>query len=141
MIHEGGTSTSRGTATGWQQGYGSQPGRLVTFSTSSTQQTAAAKAAAPPRKRRNAVALIGLGVAIPPIALAFYYLLSNGSSGGTSTYAPVAMVGVAVGVVSLVVGVLLAPRDGRYNSQVFPEALREWEHTWACQRCGTRFTA
>jgi len=141
VIHEGGTSTSRGTATGWQQGYGSQPGHLTTYSTSSTSQTAAAKAAAPPRKRYNGVALIGLGILIPLLALGFYYLVSTSSPASSSAYLPAPIVGVIAGVVMLVAGIVLAPRDSRYNSQAFPAALSQWERTWACQRCGTRFVA
>jgi len=141
VIHEGGTSTSRGTATGWQQGYGSQPGHVTTYSVSSTRQTAAAKAAAPPRKRHNGVALIGLGIAVPILAVAFYYLVSTSSPASAAAYFPAPVVGVIVGVALLVAGIVVAPRDSHYNSQVFPAALSRWEHTWACQRCGNRFVA
>lgn len=36
----------------------------------------------------------------------------------------------------MVVGIVLAPRDNRYNSEVFPAALSEWECTWAASVAG-----
>lgn len=139
VIHQSGTTTTRGTATGWQQGSGSQPGHATTYSTSSTHQTAAAKAAAPPKKRRNGVTLIGLGIAVPTFLIAFYFLLSMLSPGSTSAYYSIPVVGVIAGAALLVAGIVVAPRDSVYNSQEFPTALNQWEHTWACQRCGTQF--
>jgi hypothetical protein len=141
VIHESGTTTSQGTVTGWTQGSGSQPGHLTTFNTTSTHQTAAAKDAAPPRKRRNGVVLISFGLALALIAVAYYFLMSRSGLSDSTSLATIAGVGLAIGVLMLLIGVVLAPRDSQYNSEVFPAAFHEWDHTWACQRCGTRFLA
>jgi uncharacterized membrane protein len=115
---------------------------LTTFSTSGTTQTAAAKAAAPPRKRRNGLALIIVGIFLALFAGIYGFSISSHLQGSDAAVAAlVAGIGVAAGVVLLVVGIVLAPRNYRYNSEEFRAEFREWERTWACQRCGTRFAA
>lgn len=53
----------------------------------------------------------------------------------------IAGIGLAVAVLLAAIGVILVPRESRYNSQTFPIALRDWNPTWSCQRCGTWFLA
>lgn len=142
VIHESGTSTSRGTATGWTLASGSKPGHLTTFTTSSTRQTAAAKAAAPPRKRRNGLAFVGFGIFLALFAGIYGFSISIHLQGSDAAVAAtIAGIGLAAGVALLVVGIVLAPRNHRYNSEEFRAEFRQWERTWACQRCGTHFAA
>jgi len=141
VIHESGTTTSRGTATGWVQGTGSQPGHMATYTTTGTRQTAAAKQAAPPQKRRNGAVLIGFGVGLAILALAYGFLMITNDLSSTQVVLTIAGVALSAAVLLLLIGAILAPGESRYNSQVYPDAIREWDRTWACQRCGTRFVA
>ncbi|HEY4226031.1 MAG TPA: hypothetical protein VGM70_09475 [Pseudolysinimonas sp.] len=115
---------------------------MTTFSTSGTTQTAAAKAAAPPRKRRNGLALIIFGILLALFAGIYGFQISSHlQDSAAAIAATISGIGVAAGVVLLVVGIVLAPRNHLYNSEEFRAEFREWERTWACQRCGTRFVA
>jgi hypothetical protein len=104
---------------------------------SATHQTKAAKESAPPKKRHNGIALLGFGLVVPLFTLGYHLVMARYDLGEAAIVPQI--VGVVLGVVFLVAGAIIAPRDGRYNSQVFPEELEQWNRTWACGRCGTRF--
>lgn len=141
VIHESGTISSSGTAHGWTQGSGSSAGHSTSYSTSSTSQSTAAKAATPPKKRHNGAVLLGFGFTIAVAAIIYYIVMTTNQISDPSYVAMSALIAAAAGFVMLVIGLVLAPADSRYNSDVFPEAFREWDRTWSCQQCGTRFHA
>lgn len=140
MVVANGTShsTSRGTATGWVDGVGNQPGHTETFSTAQrmTTMTAAAKEASPPSKRWNGIALIIIGIAVGGFGGWIGHVLAADNIG-----TPPLNIGIAAvaGAVLVLLGTVLATRDATYNRYEFPGALASWARSWRCNRCGTVF--
>ncbi|MBI5160537.1 MAG: hypothetical protein HY996_03845 [Micrococcales bacterium] len=100
-------------------------------------QTTAAKNAAPPKKRFNGIALLGLGFMVPLLAIAFRFVMQMNGLADTASFALIAAVVVSAGC--LIGGIVMTPRDHFFNRVTYPALRQDWEHTWACNRCGGRF--
>lgn len=137
MIRAQGTTTGSGTATGWVQGTGTNPGHSVTVTTRTTSYTEAAQNAAPPQKRYNGSALIVSGMIVGAVAV--WIGLWVGSENAPLVAGLIVVLGVLAAAAMAISGVVLAPRDAEFNRHVFPEAMARWSRSWQCQRCGTRF--
>jgi hypothetical protein len=138
-IRAQGTSTGTGSAVGWVQGSGSEPGHMETFRTRTTSYTAAARGAAPPAKRENGIVLVVAGIILAGIAGSIGWVLA--SSGSVPTFAVVlAIVAAVAGFGMMIGGVILTPLDLAYNRDVLPGASAKWSRSWQCQRCGTGFS-
>ena len=134
-VREQGTSTGRGTTTGWVSGNGDQPGHSATFSTTTTSYTAAARAAAPPQKRQTGLILI---VGSPLLAALLGVIWAMVLHSDQMTVVAIA-IAIVIAVAGVLIGCVLLPGDLTYNRNEFPEAFRRWSRSWSCQRCGEVF--
>ena len=118
----------------YQQGTRAYSG---TFS-SGTSQSYSAQAAAPPSPRGYGRPLLFWGI---PICFTFFWgfvgifgILNHSKSAATlgNTITILLLLGVAC-----IGGMLLSFRRlVRYNREVYPRILWNWEHTYICRRCG-----
>jgi DNA-directed RNA polymerase subunit RPC12/RpoP len=117
LVHAAGLSDlTAETAAGAVFG-GREPGVGVAM-TKGTQQTVLSKSAAPPAKRKG----LAWGVILVVVSLVAF----SGSS-------------IGFGALCLLAGGWLAYSSVRYNSDVFPGLLAEWQRKYLCERCGTVF--
>ena len=118
----------------YQQGTHTYSSRLNT----GTSQTFAAQVAAPPSPRGYRRHLVLWGI---PICFTFFWglvgligILNHAKSAAAlgSTVALLFILGVSCSG-----GLLLSfHRITRYNREVYPRLLWNWEHTYICRRCG-----
>jgi predicted RNA-binding Zn-ribbon protein involved in translation (DUF1610 family) len=136
-VREQGTSTGTASTSGWVQGSGNQPGQIATFSTRTKNYTDAARAAAAPKRRFNGVVVIVLGVVLAVVLSSIGNSL--GAIGDLGNPGLNIAIAVVIGLVTMVMGVLLAISNSIYNRDVYPDARAQWAGSWQCQRCSTIF--
>ncbi len=118
----------------YQQGTRAYSGKLH----SGNSHSLSAQMAAPPNRRKymRPILLWGFGIYF---ALFWAYagassLRSHPRSGGSMEGVVSVLFLIGVG---LIVGLSLnLRRTARYNREVYPQLVRNWEHTYMCRRCG-----
>lgn len=128
-----GTTNIVAAAVVYQQGTRTYSG---VFS-SGVSQSQEALVAGPPNQRRYRRPFLTWGIAV---CFAFFWGFAGLSR--MTIHPNSASLGNAVAIfliagVLFVVGLLLSiHRVARYNREVYPQLLRNWEHTFICRRCG-----
>ena len=103
-----------------------------------TSQTHSAQLAAPPRRKSNAGPLLRWAF---PLCFCFFWGLAVLST-MFQQHQTTAKTGTADVLLLLIGAVCFAGlmrslrRISRYNREVFPQLLWNWEHTYICQKCG-----
>lgn len=134
VIHEGGTSTSRGVSSG----LGGGGGRLAVgvAHSSSQSQTHLAQKFSPPRERVNAGILL-----IFPILLAVFggFAVLIGLL-AMSAFSSSQIAVILFGAIFLVPGIVLFKFLTRKRG-AYPQEMAAYEKLWYCHKCGSAFNA
>ena len=119
----------------YQQGTHSYAGTLH----SGISQSVSAQVAAPPKPRGYLRPILVWGFGI-------YFALFWGYAGLSSlslhpntsaSSVGVALIFLLLGLALLIVLVFNLRRLARYNREIFPQILSNWQHTYMCRKCGT----
>ena len=102
-----------------------------------TSQTQSAQLAAPPRRKSNAGPLLRWAF---PLCFCFFWgisVLSTILQHQTTAKTEIADVLLLLLGAVFLGGLMRSLRQiTRYNREVFPQLLRDWENTYICQKCG-----
>lgn len=133
VIHEGGTSTSRGVSSG----LGGGGGRLAVgvAHSSSQSQTHLAQKFSPPKERVNAGILL-----IFPILLAVFGGLIVLIGVFMPAFSSAQIGSILVGAIFLVPGIVLFKFLTRKRG-AYPQEMATYEKLWYCHKCGSAFNA
>jgi hypothetical protein len=105
---------------------------------SGTRQSFTAHAAAPPDRRGYGRPFLLWGI---PICFTFFWGLAGLSRilehpKSAATLGGTVAVFFLIGLACLVGMILSSGRIARYNREIYPRLLWDWEHTYICRRCG-----
>ena len=117
----------------YQQGTRAYSGPLY----SGSSQSYSARAAAPPRAQSYARPLFLWGFAIYGACfLAYGGFSAHLKHPNDASLASLISLFLFLGLAAVVGLLLNLRRISRYNRQVYPRSLWDWEHTYRCRRCG-----
>jgi hypothetical protein len=140
IIHASGTSTVRLTSI-----YVDTDEDVGVIPSYGKSQTAAARMAAPPAKKEAVTAgffgWILLSALLCFIALFVYFINQSGNESEQADQQLWA-IGIlfSVWLVSWIIPLIPRMQTAReYNENTLPKLMREWEQSFACERCGTIF--